>query len=232
MNDPWKATRHLYGNQDEARGTIQKLWAFIAALQVPPLSVPVAAFSLYVCFVALFRPCVRHSSSPSFALDTPSLPRLTTLPPSLFEPRRTVYKVALLNWKPQLCRCCSHPLLFHLACFFSTAAVPPLPFRFISRFKPGRWSGWIVVRVDIRAGFIGLAGSPNFFRGRSTKDPRVAESHQWKIRLFRRFDNVFSRASLRDSSPVLHPAFPRLSCGFLISPSLFSVASRCFSTSL
>lgn len=115
-------------------GTIQKLWAFIATLQVPPLSVPVAAFSLYVWFVALFRPCVRHSSSPSFALDIPSS-RLTTLP-SLFEPRRTVYKVALLNWKPQLCRCCSHPLLFHLACFFPTATEPPSVPPFLSASSP------------------------------------------------------------------------------------------------
>lgn len=96
--------------------------------------------------------------------------RLTTLP-SLFEPRRTVYKVALLNWKPQLCRCCSHPLLLHLACFFSTAAVPS-PSLFAPAPVQARWSGWIVVRVDIRAGFIDLAGSSNFFRDWSIKDPK------------------------------------------------------------
>lgn len=89
------------------------LWAFIVALQVPPLS-------------ALTPTSVRRSfSNPVPSLSNPSSPTplLLTLFPSLFEPCPTVYKVVLLNWKPQLCRSyqLSHPLLPH----FSSPFFPP-----------------------------------------------------------------------------------------------------------
>lgn len=68
------------------------LWAFIVALQAPPLS------ALTPCSPLFFQPPCSHP----FRIP----PRLLTLTlfPSLFEPCPTVYKVALLNWKPQLCR--------------------------------------------------------------------------------------------------------------------------------
>lgn len=114
-----------------------------------------------------FPPFPSLPSNLSFALDTP----FTHVPlfHPLFEPCRTVYKVVLLNWKPQLCRCYCHPLLFTLLVSLPPHwAHYPLPLRFFSRSNRS-WSGWIVVRVDIGAGFIGLARFSNFFRGWSTK---------------------------------------------------------------
>lgn len=111
-NDPWKATRHSYGNQDEARGAIQPV-GFHRRLT----SSTTFRSHPYVCSPLFFQPVpsLSNSSSPT--------PLLLTLFPSLFEPCPTVYKVVLLNWKPQLCRSyqLSHPLLPH----FSSPFFPP-----------------------------------------------------------------------------------------------------------
>lgn len=97
-----------------------KLRAFIVALQVPPLfhrPPPPAAFPLSV-----------RSSFPRADLPfsrRPLFPALG-LPTALFEPYRTVYKVALLNWKPQLCRCYCHPFFLSLS-FLSSPLSPGGP---------------------------------------------------------------------------------------------------------
>lgn len=70
-------------------------------------------------------PPVRHSFSNRPVL-IPFEP-LLTLFPSLFEPCPTVYKVALLNWKPQLCRS-YRTLLFPPLSFLPIEPCPfPLP---------------------------------------------------------------------------------------------------------
>lgn len=88
------------------------LWAFIVALQVPPLS----ALTPHVCSPLFFQP--NRPFEPLFPWTLLTL----TLFPSLFEPCPTVYKVALLNWKPQLCRSyrLSHPPLPTRSSFLSS----------------------------------------------------------------------------------------------------------------
>lgn len=83
---------------------------------------PLAPFPLYFCSPLLSAPSFTPWS-PSFALNPL---------PFLFEPFRTVYKVALLNWKPQLCRCYCYP--FSLPCSLLSSPFRHSPcFVFFSR---------------------------------------------------------------------------------------------------
>lgn len=156
-----------------------KLWAFIVALQVPPLfslslaPQPLRGFPLSIvpfCSFFLLRgtslsrlstPPPPPSFHPFSPISTPfSLTPLSHPSPvhSFFEnPFRTVYKVALAKLETSALSMLLLPSLPYTVLFTPrTVSFLPIERLLVPALETRPRSRWIVVRVDIGAGFIGL----------------------------------------------------------------------------
>ena len=107
-----------------------------------------------------------------------------------------------------------------------------LPFRFLSRSSPADGQDGSLLELTLRLDLLAwpVLRTSSFGVGR----PRIQGLPNPTSGKFVCSDALITFfLAPRCANPlVLRPGFPRPSCGFLISPSLFPVASRCFSVSL